>query len=215
MTTTSFWFNVTIDMQSALATAKTVTAIQKTSPAVVTHSDVNETNGNYVLMSTSGMAQINNRVLRVSNTSASPSEFQAESLDATGFSTFSSGSFQEITFGTQFSTITNVTPSGGDPEFDDTTLVHSTARTQAVTLTSPFTVVFDSLWDPSDAALTAAKSAADSNSPKCVRISFAAGPRVAFYADIGFAYLPLGTVPGKVTTRLTFSGKGLSSNWSS
>lgn len=209
---TSFWFNVTIEV-GTIGTAKTVTAIQKTNPGVVTHDGAANVEGSYQLMEVSGMPQVNNRIVRALNVSASPSEFQMDELDSSNFSTFTSGTAKPVTWALTLSTITNVTPSGGDPEFDDTTLVHSNQRTQAVTLTSPFTVTMESLWDPSDATLTAVKTAADTNSPRAVRVTFGSGARSAFYGDIGFAYLPSGTVPGKVTTTITFSSKGLVSNW--
>lgn len=210
--TTSFWFNVTIEV-GTVGTAQTVTAISKANPGVVTHDGTEFTEGAYGLLEVSGMPQVNNRIVRALNASVSPSEFEMDELDSTNFSTFTSGTVRPVTWALTLSTITNVTPAGGDPEFDDTTLVHSNQRTQAVTLTSPFTVTMESLWDPSDATLTAIKTAADTNSPRAVRITFGSGARSAFYGDIGFAYLPSGTVPGKVVTLITFSSKGLVSNW--
>lgn len=210
--TTSFWFNVTIEV-GTIGTAQTVTAISKSNPGVVTHDGAGLSEGGYALLSTSGMPQVNQRIVRALNASVSPSEFEMDELDSSNFSTFTSGSVYPVTFSLTLSTITNVTPSGGDPEFDDTTLVHSNQRTQAVTLTSPFTVTMESLWDPSDSTLVALKTAADTNSPRACRITFGSGARSAFYADIGFAFLAAGTVPGKVVTTITFSAKGLSSNW--
>lgn len=209
---TSFWFNVTIEV-GTIGTAQTVTAISKANPGAVTHDGASFAEGAYALLEVSGMPQVNNRIVRALNASVSPSEFETDELDSSNFSTFTSGTVKPVTFSLTLSTITNVTPSGGDPEFDDTTLVHSNQRTQAVTLTSPFTVTMESLWDPSDATLTAIKTAADTNSPRAVRITFGSGARSGFYGDIGFAYLPSGTVPGKVTTSITFSSKGLVSNW--
>ena len=214
MATISYWNNVTIDVQSAIASGKTVTAIQKTNPAVVTHDGTAYTDGDYVLLEVSGMAQMNNRVVRADAISASPTEFQAEELDASNFSTFTSGTAKLITFGTTMSTVLGVTPAGGDPEFEDITTVHDAQRLQTITLTSPFTVTFESFWDPADTALISLKTAADTKAARAVRIGFASGAKLAFYADVGFAFLPGGTTPGKVTTSITLSSKGLSSAWS-
>ena len=81
--------NVTSRMQTALAAADAITGISKASEAVIT---VNNTYsaGDYVVITVvSGMIEINNQVVRVK--SPSGTEFTAEGLDSTGYTTYTSG----------------------------------------------------------------------------------------------------------------------------
>ena len=58
MTTARKWSNVAVAMQSALATAVTITGITKASPGVVTYTGTDPSNGDYVFLSVSGMHQL-------------------------------------------------------------------------------------------------------------------------------------------------------------
>jgi hypothetical protein len=210
-----FWTNVDIDIQSALATAQTITAISQANPGVVTHNGASLTDGDYVALTVNGMSELTNRVARANNPSASPSEFEIEGVDTSEYGAFTSGSFQEITFGTSLSTITSITTSGGEPEFEDTSVIHNDIRTQAPTVTSPFTVTMESIWDPSDAGLVALKAASDAKTTRAVRITFADGSKVAFIAYVSCTMIPTGSFPGKVVTNVTLTSAGLPDNWSS
>jgi len=208
-----FWTNVDIDIQSALGAAQAITAISNADPGVVDHDGATPADGAYVLFTVNGMSELTNRVGRVNNPSASPSEFEIEGIDTTEYGTFSSGSFQVITFGTSLSTITGITTSGGEPEFEDTSVIHNDIRTQAPTVTTPFTVAMESIWDPADAGLAALKAASDAKSTRAVRITFSDGAKVAFNAYVACTMIPSGTFPGKVTTSVTLTAAGLADNW--
>ena len=204
-----FWYDVQIDVQSALGTAQTVTAISKASPGVVSHDGASLTDGDYVLMSASGMVQLDDRVVRADSPSVSPGEFNLEGIDTTNYGTFVSGSFQPITFGTSLGTIREVVTSGGEPEYEDTSVVHRRVRTQTPTVTSPFTVTMTSKWDPSDAALLLLLAASEVNAERCVRVTLSDGSKFTFNATVVCTMLPQGQFPGLVTTQIVFSAKGL------
>jgi hypothetical protein len=203
-----FWKKVSVDVQSVLGTAQTITAIQKTDPGVVTHDGASVTDGDYLLMDVSGMTELKNRVVRADNVGASPSEFELEELDCTAFGTFTSGTFQEVTFGTSLSTVTGITTSGGEPEFEDTSVIHDNIRTQAPTVVSPFTVSMESKWDPADTALQALFSASDAQAARAVRITFSDNSRIVFYAWVNCTLIPTGTFPGLVKCSITFTALG-------
>ena len=59
------WSNVAVSVQSAIAATKTITAITKASPGVVSSTAHGYSNGDYVLLTISGMYQLNYRVMRV------------------------------------------------------------------------------------------------------------------------------------------------------
>ena len=62
--TVNKWTGVGIAMQSALATAKTITAIAKGATATVTATH-DFSAGDYVVMNVTGMTELDNRVVRV------------------------------------------------------------------------------------------------------------------------------------------------------
>ena len=92
------WSNVSVSVQSALAVAKTITAITKASQGSVSSTAHGYTNGDYVMLSVQGMYQLNYRVFRVSGVTTDA--FLLEGEDTTSYATFVSGSAQKITFGT-------------------------------------------------------------------------------------------------------------------
>ena len=108
------WSNVAVSVQSAIASTVTINAITKASPGVVTTGSVHGySTGDYVLMTVSGMYQVNYRVFRIS--AASGSTFTLEAEDTTNYGTFVSGTSQKLTFGTTLATLTTVNASGGAP----------------------------------------------------------------------------------------------------
>jgi hypothetical protein len=199
MATVRKWSNVAVAMQSALAATKTITAITKASPPVVTSTSHGYANGTYVLLSIQGMSQLDNRVVRVANQTANT--WEAEGLDSTLFDTFSSGTSAAITFGTTFSSIKGLSASGGDFDFIDITTIHNNVKVQIPGLPNPLSYSFDNLWDVSDAAQIAMKLASDSQAARSFRVTFGTGGQIMlFYGYVGFSGAPTGNALDVVTS---------------
>lgn len=81
--------NVTSRMQTALASADTITGISKASEAVITVSNSYSAGDYVVITGVAGMIEMNNQVVRVK--SPSGTEFTAEGLDSTNYTTYTSG----------------------------------------------------------------------------------------------------------------------------
>lgn len=203
MPTVTTWSNVSVLIQSALASAIAISGITKASPAVVSHAGSDPSNGAYVLVTATGMRQVDGRVFRVA--SSTTGSFALEGLDSSAFDTFESGSFQVITFGTSLATATNMTASGGDFEFEDTTTIHINRRTQIPTVASPAKFDFTNIWDPADAGLVALKEASDAQAQRAVHIAFPNGRRALFTGYIGATLLPTGEAQRKVETPVTIT----------
>jgi len=197
-----FWTNVAVYIQSALAAAKTITAISKANPGVVTSAAHGYSTGDYVKMTVQGMYQLNERVVRVANAATT---WDIEGVDTTNFGTFSSGSSEKITFGTTLSSATDVTASGGDPEFADITTISDNQRKQTPVITSPFSISFECLFDPADAALIALKAAADNIAQRACMIQFAGGQRILFNGYVSAPLIPTGSAGEVVKTNVTIS----------
>lgn len=201
---TTVWSNVAVAVQSALAGAVAITAISKANPGVVS-TGTTPTAGDYVLIAAQGMHQVDGRVFRV-GTVVPATSFQLEGEDTTGYDTFTTpGTYQVITFGTTVSTVTGLTASGGEYEFDDTTTIHVAQRSQIPTVASALTYSMESIWDPADTAQIALKAASEAKTTRAVRFTFANGKKCLFNGYVGFTGVPTGTAQTKVICPLVFT----------
>lgn len=207
------WQNVAIAMQSALAAAKTITAITKASPGVVSSTAHGYSNGDYVKITAQGMWQINARVFRVC--AVATDTFQLEDvsggtgLSTAAFDTFTSGTAEKITFGTSITTATTMNASGGNFAMIDTTTIHANQKAQVPGLPDALSMSFDNLWDPTDAGQSAMKAASDAQAQRAFRFTFGTGGKImTFNGYVGFAGAPAGSAQDKVTTQAVITCEG-------
>lgn len=198
----SIWSNVQVAVQSALGTANTISGVTKANPAVATYTGANPTTGDYIVMTAQGMREIDGRVFRIANVLTGPKTFELEGVNSTAFGTFSSGSFQGITYGTTLSTLRGLSSSGGDFNFIDVTTIHDQVQKQVPGLSNAATYTFESVWDIADAGLVALKAAADTQSQRAVRFTFSNGQKVVFVGYVGATLLPGGSAQDLVTTQV-------------
>ncbi len=201
-----FMKNVAVAMQSALAASVSITGITKANPAVVSHSGTDPSDGDYVVLEVQGMSQVNKRVLRVAGAAAG--SFQLEGIDSTLFDTFVSGNFQVVTFGTSFSTLTDISSSGGDPEFVDTTTLHDAQRSQVPITRSPLSYEMQSFWQPGDAALDALAQASDAIAARAIKFTFPSGAVYVFNGTVSYSDDPQAAFGEPVKSAVTFSAQG-------
>jgi len=206
--TYKFWTNVGVAMASAagIGAAVPITSISKASPGVLGYTGTDPANGDVVLLTVSGMTQVNKRLFKVANVNTTANTFELAGEDTTAYSTFSAAgsSFQVITFNTAFATLSEPEGSGGDPVFEDTTLIHDAADTQSVVSSSAQSYGFTSKWLPGDAALVEANKAFNQRSPRPVRITFADLSTFMFSGTVIAPMLP-STSGKKVTTKVGFA----------
>ena len=207
------WTNVAVAMQSALASAKTITAITKAAPGVVSSTAHGYSNGDYVRITAQGMWQINARVFRVCSSAANDFRLEDVSggtgIDTTSFDTFTSGYAEKITFGTSITTATSMNVSGGNYAQIDTTTIHGNQRSQTPGLPDALTANFDNLWDPTDAGQAAMKVASDAQGERAFKFTFGTGGKImVFCGYVGFAGAPQGQAQDKVTTAAVITANG-------
>jgi len=198
MPSPKIWSNVQVAMQSVLATGDTITGITKANPGVVTSTGHGILDGEYVVLTSVGMSQLDQRVVRAANVTANT--FELEGVDTTNFDTFTSGSCQVITFGTTFGTIKSLSGSGGDFSFVDTTTIHDSVATQIPGIASASTYSFDNIWDVADAGLIAMKAASDTKAKRAFKFTFSDGQIMVFNGYVGASLLPTGSAQDLVTT---------------
>lgn len=214
MTTAIYWSNVQIDVETAKATAQSITGITKANPGVVTYSGTDPANGDYVLITAVGMNEMNERVARVANVNGAANTFELEGVDTTNFGTFSSGSLQPLTFGVSMTTVRNVSASGGEPEFADLTTIHDTVRSRAPVVNTPLSISLTNIFSASDAALLELKEASDTLTKRAIRLRFANGTKMAFNAYVSASLVPTGSAQEVVETPVTLESQGRPQTWS-
>lgn len=216
MSTARKWSNVAIAMQSALASALTITAITKANPGVVTYTGADPANGDYVFLSVLGMHQVNDRVARVANVNAGGNTFELEGIDTTLFDTFTSGTFEVITFGTSITTATSISSSDGGFDFLDTTTIHGNVKTQIPGLPAAKNYTMDHIWDVSDAGQVAMKTASDAQAKRAFKFTFGTGGQIMVFAGyVGFDGAPGGSAQEVVKTSAVITANGKPSYYAS
>lgn len=207
MATVRKWSNVAIVFQSAAAATKTVTAITKASAGVVSSTSHGYSNGDYILMSVQGMFQVDNKVVRVSNTATD--SWTMEGVDTQLFDTFSSGTSSKLTFGNSITTATTMSSSGGDFPFIDTTTIHANVKSSVPGTPNAITYNFENIWDPADAGQVAMKVASDAQAQRAFKFTFGTGgPIMVFTGYVGFAGAPGGSAQDKVTSQAVITAFG-------
>lgn len=205
----TFWSNVQVAVQSALSSAQTISGITKANPGVVTYVGADPTNGDYILLDVVGMYQLDSVVARVANVNTGANTLELEGIDTTLFETFTSGTFQVITFGTTMSNIVDVNPSGGEPEFADITTIHQNIRTRVPVVTSPLSFSMTGLFDPSDAAMQALAVASRAISTRAFRFTFSNGQKMVFNGYVSAPGVPTGAAQQAVQTPISIECQGL------
>jgi len=206
--TAKVWSGVAIAVQSALATALTVTGITKANPAVVTYTGTDPSNGDYALLKIHGMHQLDYRVVRVANVNGAGNTFECEGVDSSAYDTFSSGTAEVITFGTTLSIVGSLSVSGGDFNMIDVTTVHDSVNKQIPGNANPIVISMTCDWDPSDAGLVALKSASDVKAVRCIRVTFSDGSKVVFAGYVGATAFPTGSAQQRVETPVQITAYG-------
>jgi hypothetical protein len=207
MATPVVWKNVAVSMQSAIATAKTITGITKASPGVVTSAGHGYSNGDLVYLDIVGMYQLSGKVVRVASTATD--NFALEGVDTTLFDTFTSGTAEKLTLGTSITTATTINSSGGDFDFVDTTTIHDNSKRQIPGLPSAISYQFDNIWDATDTGLLALKAASDVQAKRAFKFQFGAGGKILYFAGyVGCTMLPGGQAQGLITTSAVITMNG-------
>ena len=205
MATAKVWKNVDVKMQSAIAAAKTITAISKASPAVVSCTGHGYSNGDIVFVLAEGMFQVDARVFRVSDVATDT--FKLEDENSTEYDDFISGTVAKVTLATNITTATTISSSGGDFAMIDKTTIHQNTRSEMPGLPNAINYSMEHIWDPSDAGLKAMKVASDLQQRRVFK--FTIGDAIVLFAGyVGCTLLPGGQAQDLVKTNSVFTLDG-------
>lgn len=213
MSQAPIWTGVSVYMQSAIAAAKTVTAVTKANPGVATAAAHGYSNGDYLLATIQGMREINNRVFRAASIATDTVALEGE--DTTNFGTFSSGDLKKLTFGTTFATFADVNASGGDPDKIDATTIHDVIKKIRYGMFSAIEFAISSHWDLNDAGLQAAIAASKIKAERAFMFVFESGERMVFKGTVSAAGVPTGSTGEIAKTAIAISCNGVPTYYTS
>ncbi|HZX85534.1 MAG TPA: phage tail tube protein [Reyranella sp.] len=200
------WSDVNVDVQTALAAAKTITAISKASPAVASSTAHGLTEGDIVLLKIAGMIDIDYAVVRVG--AVTTDTFALEGIDSTDFPDFTSGTAEEITFGASAATFTEVNATGGEADQVLIQTIHTKRGYNKPGNETPLNFSFGSLWVTSDPALIELKKASRTRTVRAIRFTFADGTIGLFSGYPSASLVPTGSAGAAVTTPVTINARG-------
>jgi hypothetical protein len=199
-------------MQSAIATAKTITGITLAAPGVVTSTAHGYANGDFVLLEVNGMTQVNKSVFEIANVATDTFQLVGPDgttgLDTSGFTAFTSGTAKKLTLGTSITGVQGFSSSGGDIKFTDSTTVHDTEDKQIVSGANALSYSMDLQWDPANAGQQAMQAAFKTRASKAFKITWPSGAYAVFYGSIGYSGAPGGEKQGITTTAAAVSVEG-------
>lgn len=171
--------NVKLEIQKTLAASVSATGISNASPPVLLHSGADPSNGDVVVITATGIAELDGQAVRVANVSAGVS-FELEGLDSTNFGTFLTASFQVVSAWETVSKSTAI--NAGDAastELDATTLIDTTRQTE-FGLPGSAAGSVPVLYDPANAGMVEVKEATLNDEQRALRITFAGGQITVF-----------------------------------
>lgn len=188
-------------MESAIASATTITAVTKAAQGVFSASGHTLVNGDAVLLEINGMVELNGLLCSVVNVVAGTS-FQVAGvdgvtgMDTTLFSTFSSGTARKVTLGTSITGVQDFNFSGGEIKTVDTTTVNDFVDTQIVVGASAQSADMTMQWDPASPAQAAMINAFKTRANKGFKVVWPDGANVKFYGTVGYTGAPGGGKQG-------------------
>lgn len=195
-------------MQSAIAAAKTITAMTNAAPGVFTSTAHGYANGDIVLLEVPGVNEINNGLFKIVNTAANTFNIAdvdgATGIDTTAFGVFASGTAKKVTLGTSIAGCAEFSPSGGEIKTISATTVHDLVDVDIVSGATALSYGLTMQWDPANAAQQAMIAAFRTRANRGFKILWPDGAYALFYGTVGYTGAPGGgsqaitTSPAKV-----------------
>jgi len=183
-------------MESAIAAAKTITAITKAAPGVFSSTAHGYTNGDVILLELQGMVELNGYLCKVVSVAADTFQVAgvngATGIDTTNFSTFTSGTAKKVTLGTWITGVSEFSFAGGDIKTLDTTTVNDVVDTQVVVGAAAQSADMTLQWDPASTAQQAMIAAFKTRANKGFKVMWPDGAFAMWYGTVGYTGAPGG-----------------------
>lgn len=171
--------NTKVEVQKTLGSDLTVTAVTKANPGVATSAAHGLANGDVVVFTASGgMVELDGQAVRVANVAADT--FELEGIDTTDYSTWTSGTANEVSAWETLDSAQNVTmPNPTPAKLDCTTLIDKSKQYVFGLPDAPDGSI-TGLFNPAGAAELLIKAATKANGTLAFRLNFADGRKTIF-----------------------------------
>ncbi len=176
--------NASVEMQSALDTAKTITDISNASEAVITATHDFSVGDLVVIKANVGMPRMNDRVVRVKSVNTTV-DFTAEGINSTDWGTYvSGGTAEKVSTFISFDNITNLSFPDDPPQEQDATTIHDSETVNVFGLDAASSGTFTTIADPISASSVEIVAAREANTRRVFRVTLQSG-----YVGIVNAYV--------------------------
>ena len=203
-----------LSMESVRATGVAVTGATVAAPGVFTSTAHGYSNGDIILVESTGMLQLNERLFVIVNKADNTFQLKDTQTGSTGVSTIGYGILStmtcyKLTLGTTLNGVQDFSATGGEIKFLPTTTVSDTVDTQIINGATAMAYNLQMQWDPSDAAQILMLGAFERREEKGFRITWPNGRYALFYGSIGYSGMPGGGNQGVTTASAAVAMSGI------
>lgn len=177
--------NCKVEVAKTFGSPISLGAITKANPATVTSTAHGLSNGDVVLLETTGMAELNGQVARV--TGSTTNSFQLDGVDSTSYTTFIGGSARKIASWDTAGDATAINAAQASPNRIEVTTLFDTEKQYVFGLPDSPELTIEGLLNPSSSATATVRKASEGNAQIPLRVTFADGTQmlVNSYAAAG------------------------------
>lgn len=177
--------NSKVEVAKTFGSPIAIGSISKANPAVAVSNAHGLSNGDVILLETTGMAELNGQACRV--TGVTTNTFQLEGVDSTNFTTFIGGTAKKVTSWDTAGDATGINASQAQPNRIDVTTLFDTEKQYVFGLPDSPELTIEGLLNPTAAATETVRRASENNAMIVLRITFANGAQmiVNTYAAAG------------------------------
>ena len=184
MATPILLLNTKVEMQSAVAAAKTITAISKAAEAVITATHDFQVGDLIVIDEVAGMFEINKRVVRVKSINTTV-DFTCEGLDSTNWTTYvSGGTAQKVSTLLAFDNVTSFNFPEPQPNRIDVTPISSSQKVEVFGLDDAPVATMNMNSDPLGATIVELRKASLAKTTRAFRVTTQTGQVLIFNAYV-------------------------------
>jgi Phage tail tube protein, TTP len=195
---------------AARGAAKSVTTITKGATCTVSVATHGFTAGQYVVF-TADSNDFNARVFRVLNPTAGT--FDLDGIDSTNFDITGTTTVQLLTIAQPLNTITDVSPSGGDPASISRTTVTDVAEKSVYGLLSASNWTLTSFFEPANAGLILLEKNATSQTPTAMLLTFSDGKKIAVNGLVAYKQGLINNTNSSATNKISIAAQSIPSVW--
>lgn len=197
----------TLSISTAFGADKTVSAITNADPGVATSTAHGFTDGDIVVIGTSGWANLEGRVARVDN--AATNAFDLEGINTTSTTRFPTGASastaKEVTGWVQITGVLDPSGNGGEQQFWEGAPLEAQRNTRIPTTQSAAGIDLRAAYNPDATWWDYVSDAAEDREPRAVMLTLSNGAKLYYYCYVGMSVVPSLTRDEPMTVGISLS----------